>query len=68
VINQEIERMNSKSKINGGQFLGERQRMKLFRHHRRMHNPMLVLNMSIFNSGHSWERLFSPLKVRENVG
>jgi hypothetical protein len=34
---------------------------------RRVHDPMLVLNMSIFNSGSGWTEIFSPLKARENV-
>jgi hypothetical protein len=29
---------------------------------------MLVVNMSIFNFGGGWERLFNPVTVRENVG
>jgi len=28
---------------------------------------MLVLNMSIFNSGSSWNRIFNPISQRENV-
>jgi len=27
---------------------------------------MLVLNMSIFNRGNSWDRIFNPLKAHEN--
>jgi hypothetical protein len=37
-----------------------------FRRRRRTHDPMLVLNMSLFNSEHGWNRVFSPVKVREN--
>jgi hypothetical protein len=33
---------------------------------RRMHDPMLVLNMSIFNVGNGWDRTFNPLKAHEN--
>ena len=38
-----------------------------FRKHRRSHNPMLVLNMSNFNSGSSWDRIFNAVLHRENV-
>jgi len=40
----------------------------IFRHRPRTHDPMLVFNMSIFNSGSSWQEIFSPLKARETVG
>jgi hypothetical protein len=33
----------------------------------RWHDPMLVLNMSIFNSGSGWNRIFNPVPQRENV-
>ena len=66
MINQETERMNSTRKMNGGRFLGERQRMKLFRRNRRRHDPMLVLNMSIFNFADGWNRTFNQLKIHEN--
>jgi hypothetical protein len=32
---------------------------------RRVHDPMLVLNMSIFNYSPGWERVFNPLKTHE---
>jgi hypothetical protein len=32
---------------------------------RRVHDPMLVLNMSIFNLSRGWERVFNPLKTHE---
>jgi hypothetical protein len=32
------------------------------------HDPMLVFNMSIFNSDRGWQETLSPLKIRENVG
>jgi hypothetical protein len=35
---------------------------------RAVHDPMLVFNMSIFNSGNGWQDVFSPLKARETVG
>lgn len=34
---------------------------------RRRHDAMLVLSMSLFNSGSSWDRIFSPTPQRENV-
>jgi hypothetical protein len=40
---------------------------KWFRARRRWHDPMLVLNMSIFNSGSSWNRIFNPIPQRENI-
>ena len=38
-----------------------------FRPRRRRHDAMLVLSLSIFNSGKSWDRIFSPIPQRENV-
>jgi hypothetical protein len=38
----------------------------MFRRNRRRHDPMLVLNMSIFNDDNGWRRLFDPIKVHEN--
>jgi late competence protein required for DNA uptake (superfamily II DNA/RNA helicase) len=32
----------------------------------RQHDPMLVLNMSIFNFEGGWSRIFNPIKAREN--
>lgn len=40
---------------------------KLFRTRRRRHDRMLVLSMSLFNSGSSWNRIFNPVPERENV-
>jgi hypothetical protein len=40
---------------------------KSFRARRRRHDPMLVLNTSIFNSDRGWNRIFSPVPQRENV-
>ena len=34
--------------------------------HRRQHDPLLTLNMSIFNFEAGWSRIFNPIKVREN--
>ena len=38
-----------------------------FRARRCWHDPMLVLNMSIFNSDSDWKRIFDPIPQRENV-
>jgi hypothetical protein len=40
---------------------------KWFQRRRRSHDPMLVLNMSIFNFDGGWNRIFNPLPQRENV-
>jgi hypothetical protein len=40
---------------------------KFFQRRNRWHDPMLVLNMSIFNSGSSWNHIFNPIPQRENV-
>lgn len=40
---------------------------KWFRARRRWHDPMLVLNMSIFNSDSGWKRIFDPIPRRDNV-
>jgi len=40
---------------------------KWFQRRRRWHDPMLVLNMSIFNFDGGWNRIFNPLPQRENV-
>ena len=37
-----------------------------FQKRRRQHDPMLVLNMSIFNFEGGWSRIINPIKVREN--
>jgi len=63
--------MNSINKTKR-QLLGERETnvkdrwRKKFRRRRRVHDPMLVLNMSIFNVGNGWDRVFNPLKAHEN--
>jgi hypothetical protein len=41
-------------------------RPKIFRGAKRTHDPMLVLNMSIFNFDDGWRRTFNPLKAHEN--
>jgi hypothetical protein len=40
---------------------------KWFQRPRRWHDPMLVLNMSIFNFDGGWNRVFNPIPQRENV-
>ena len=47
--------------------MNQKKSRRWFRARRRWHDPMLVLNMSIFNSGSSWNRLFNPVPQRENV-
>jgi hypothetical protein len=42
-------------------------RRRWFQRRRRAHDAMLVFNMSIFNAGGSWERIFNPIPQRENV-
>ncbi len=39
---------------------------EMFGRHRRMHDPMLVLNMSIFNFANGWNRTFNSLRSHEN--
>jgi len=40
---------------------------EMFRRRRQMHDPMLVLNMSIFNFAGGWNRTFNEIGIRENV-
>jgi hypothetical protein len=68
--------MNSAAKMNGGRFPEQQEtRMKrrlahksreMFQRRRRMRDPLLVFNMSIFNFDDGWNRVFSPLKAHEN--
>ena len=37
-----------------------------FQRRRRMRDPLLVFNMSIFNFDDGWNRLFSQFKIHEN--
>jgi late competence protein required for DNA uptake (superfamily II DNA/RNA helicase) len=37
-----------------------------FRKQRRQHDPLLALNMSIFNFEGGWSDILNPPKVREN--
>jgi hypothetical protein len=55
------------------QFLGRRQTKtnamysrQLFRRRHPMHDPMLVLNMSIFNFEDGWSRIFNPIYKSRN--
>jgi hypothetical protein len=57
--------MNSNKKIYGERRNLAHKWRELFRR-RRGHDPMLVFNMSIFNSADGWNRIFNPLKVYEN--
>jgi hypothetical protein len=34
---------------------------------RRRHDPMLVLNMALFNFADGWNQTFSPVKARETA-
>jgi hypothetical protein len=41
-------------------------RPNYFRTRRRQHDPLLALNMSIFNFESGWSRIFNSITVREN--
>lgn len=43
-----------------------RKSRKWFQRRGRAHDRMLVLNMSIFNAGRGWQRVFNPTQC-ENV-
>ena len=58
--------MNS-GKLTQRKISNGRKRQKFLQPRRRPHDPMLVFNMSLFNSEPAWNRVFSPLKQRENV-
>ena len=79
MTNQEQKRMNLESNMTSGPLRGLRvtktktpepnfadKWRARFRRRRRMHDPMLVLNMSEFNFADGWSRTFNPLKVHEN--
>jgi hypothetical protein len=36
---------------------------RIFRRRRERHDPMLVMNMSIFNFDGGWNRVFNPFKA-----
>jgi hypothetical protein len=59
------ERMNSKMKSDRARLSLATRWREMFRR-RRVHDPMLVFNMSIFNIGNGWDRTFNPLKAHEN--
>jgi len=59
--------MNSRTKIDRDLRNLMHGRRGIFRRRRRMHDPMLVLNMSIFNFADGWARTFNPLKAHENA-
>jgi hypothetical protein len=40
---------------------------QIFSPRQRRHDPMLVLNMTIFNLAGGWNRIFNQLKIHENV-
>ena len=44
-----------------------RQPRNMLRRPRRSHDPMLVLNMTIFNSENGWNRILNRLPSHENV-
>jgi len=68
--------MNSAAKMNGGPFPEQHEtRMnrhlahkwrEMFRRRRRMRDPLLVFNMSIFNFDDGWNRIFTQFKIHEN--
>jgi hypothetical protein len=51
----------NKEKIN------QKKPRRRFSARRHWHDPMLVLNMSIFNFDGGWNRVFNPIPQRENV-
>jgi len=68
--------MNSAAKMNGDLFPEQQEtRVKrrlahkwreMFQRRRRMSDPLLVFNMSIFNFDHGWNRIFTQFKIHEN--
>jgi len=57
--------MNSKTKIGRDRRNVTDTWREIFRR-RRVHDPMLVFNMSIFNLNNGWDRTFNPLKAYQN--
>jgi hypothetical protein len=53
----------TKVRIEQGNFSGKRRQPVSRR--RRIHDPMLVFNMSIFNFAGGWSGTFNPLKTHE---
>jgi hypothetical protein len=62
---KEMKLMNSEIKT--ARPSGDLRWRNTFQRRKRMHDPMLVLNMSIFNSTDGWNRISNPLKVHEKV-
>ena len=58
--------MNSKTKIGRDRRSVTDSLREIFRRRQRIHDPMLVFNMSIFNIGNGWDRTFNPLKAHQN--
>jgi len=58
--------MNSRTKINHGRRILTPRWREIWSRPGRNHDPMLVLNMSIFNFTGGWMRTFNQLKVHEN--
>lgn len=68
--------MNSAAKMNGGPFPEQHEtRMnrrlahkwrEMFQRRRRMRDPLLVFNMSIFNFDDGWNRIFTQFKIHED--
>jgi hypothetical protein len=56
--------MSLKMGINGGRREAGRRWREMFRRRQEMHDPMLVFNMSIFNFGEGWDRIFNPFKTQ----
>jgi hypothetical protein len=49
--------MSLKLGVSGGRLRAGRRLREIFRRRPQMQNPMLVLNMSIFNFGGGWNRI-----------
>jgi len=56
--------MSLKMGINGGRRKAGRRWREIFQRRQEMHDPMLVFNMSIFNFGEGWDRIFNPFKTQ----
>ena len=39
---------------------------RIFRRRRERHDPLLVMNMSIFDFDGGWNRIFNPFKAHDN--
>ena len=66
MINENMNRMNLKTKVNGKRFQFLGQSAVRVKKRSRRHDPMLVLNMSMFNFANGWDRIFNPLKAHQN--